>query len=116
MAEVVKGILEVTRHYVDEFNMMDTEVVYLGLFEDSSGHLQVESLWDEFCPKALNAIDTDNMTLKMLPCKETETFEYRYSLTNDKVPDVERYLENYQGTFEWCNQEEFSRTLGFTVR
>ncbi len=114
---VVKGVVEVTRVQLDENQMdEDLDVVYLGLYEDSSGHLQVESLWDEFCPKALNAIDTDSMTLKMLPGTEHEKFEYRFSVTNDKVPDVERYLEDYQDSFDWCNLVEFSRTLGFTVR
>ena len=39
---VVKGVVEVTRVQLDENQMdEDLDVVYLGLYEDSSGHLQV---------------------------------------------------------------------------
>ena len=113
---VVKGIVEVTKSYLDEFKMQSVDVVYMGLYEDSSGHLQVESIWDEFFPKALCTVDTNSMTLRMLQTKGTEKYGYRFSVVNDRVSDVERYLEDYQEDFPWCGIEEFSKTLGFTVR
>lgn len=111
----VKGIVEVTRSYFDGFKMKNVDMVYIGLYEDSSGHLQMESIFDDYFPSALNAIDTNSMTIKLFPQKETEQYGYRFSLVNDRVPDVERYLEDYQYEFEWCGIQEFSQTLGFTV-
>lgn len=106
MKTFLRGVVKVSRK--DEFGFSDH--VYLCLFEDSAGQLEIEAVWDDFFPGAINSIDLENNRLRYL-----DGCSYQYAIPNVLVEDMESYLRNWQDTLTWTSKEKFLTEFGFKM-